>query len=42
MKEIKKVLVCGIGAVGSIYADKIEKFNPDGQLKELHFWQKQT
>ena len=22
---IKKVLVCGIGAVGSIYADKIEK-----------------
>ena len=29
MKEIKKVLVCGIGAVGSIYADKIEKFNPD-------------
>ena len=29
MKEIKKVLVCGIGAVGSIYADKIEKFSPD-------------
>lgn len=28
MKEIKKVLVCGIGAVGSIYADKIEKFTP--------------
>lgn len=26
MKEIKNVLVCGIGAVGSIYADKIEKF----------------
>ena len=29
MKEIKKVLVCGIGAVGSIYADKIEKFSPN-------------
>lgn len=29
MKEIKNVLVCGIGAVGSIYADKIEKFSPD-------------
>lgn len=28
MKEIKNVLVCGIGAVGSIYADKIEKFTP--------------
>ena len=29
MKEIKNVLVCGIGAVGSIYADKIEKFTPE-------------
>lgn len=28
MKKIKNVLVCGIGAVGSIYADKIEKFTP--------------
>ena len=28
MKEIKNVVVCGIGAVGSIYADKIEKFTP--------------
>lgn len=28
MKEIKNVLVCGIGAVGSIYADKIEKYTP--------------
>ncbi len=25
MKEIKNVLICGIGAVGSIYADKISK-----------------
>ena len=28
MKEIKNVFVCGFGAVGSIYADKIEKFTP--------------
>lgn len=28
MKEIKNVLICGIGAIGSIYADKIEKFSP--------------
>ena len=29
MKEIENVLVCGIGAVGSIYADKIEKYSPE-------------
>lgn len=29
MREIKNVLVCGIGAVGSIYADKIQKYNND-------------
>ena len=29
MNEIKKVLVCGIGAIGSIYADKIEKYSPE-------------
>ncbi len=33
MKEIKKVLICGIGAVGSIYADKIN--NSDAELKVL-------
>lgn len=27
MKEIKKVLICGIGAVGSIYANKINEFD---------------
>lgn len=29
MKEIKNVLICGIGAVGSIYANKINEFAPD-------------
>ncbi|CCY23683.1 2-dehydropantoate 2-reductase [Brachyspira sp. CAG:484] len=29
MKEIKNVLLCGLGAVGTIYADKIQRFNPD-------------
>ena len=29
MKEIKNVLICGIGAVGSIYADKVEKYSPE-------------
>lgn len=29
MKEINNVLICGIGAVGSIYADKIQSFNSD-------------
>lgn len=29
MKEIKNVLICGIGAIGSIYADKIEKYSPE-------------
>ncbi len=28
-REIKNILVCGLGAVGSIYADKIQKFCPD-------------
>ena len=29
MKEIKNILICGIGAIGSIYADKIQKFAPE-------------
>lgn len=29
MKEIKNVLLCGLGAVGTIYADKLQRFNPD-------------
>ena len=29
MKEIKKVLICGIGAIGSIYASKISEFDKD-------------
>ena len=29
MREIKKVLICGIGAIGSIYADKISKYNKE-------------
>lgn len=27
MKEIKRVLICGIGAIGSIYANKINKYD---------------
>lgn len=29
MKEIRNVLVCGIGAVGSIYANKINEYNSE-------------
>lgn len=29
MRDIKNVLICGLGAIGSIFADKIRKFNPD-------------
>lgn len=29
MKEIKNVLLCGLGAVGTIYADKLQRFNPE-------------
>ncbi len=29
MREINNVLICGIGAVGSIYADKIQRFSPE-------------
>ena len=29
MREIKKVLICGIGAIGSIYADKINEYDKD-------------
>ena len=29
MRDIKNVLICGIGAVGSIYADKIQGFSPE-------------
>ncbi len=28
MRDIKNVLICGIGAVGSIYADKIQNYDP--------------
>ena len=34
MKEIKNVLICGIGAIGSIYANKINEFSPE-KLKIL-------
>lgn len=34
MKEIKNVIVCGLGAVGTIYAEKIENY-PDANLKVL-------
>lgn len=29
MKDIKNVLICGVGAVGSIYSDKIQNFDSD-------------
>ena len=29
MKEIKKVILCGLGAIGTIYADKLEKFDAE-------------
>ena len=29
MREIKKVLICGIGAIGSIYADKINRYDKE-------------
>ena len=29
MNEIRKCLICGIGAVGSIYANKINEFDND-------------
>lgn len=29
MRDIKNVLMCGLGAIGSIYADKIQAFEPD-------------
>lgn len=34
MNKIKNVLICGIGAIGSIYADKISKYD-NGNLKIL-------
>lgn len=34
MNEIKKVLICGIGAIGSIYADKINRYDKNN-LKVL-------
>ena len=34
MKEIKHVLICGIGAIGSIYADKISRYDNE-KLKIL-------
>ena len=34
MRDIKNVLICGIGAVGSIYADKIQNYAPQS-LKVL-------
>ena len=27
MKEIKNILICGIGAVGAIYANKIHEYD---------------
>lgn len=29
MKNVKNVLICGLGAIGTIYADKIQKFSPE-------------
>lgn len=29
MKEIKNILICGIGAIGSIYAEKFQQFCPE-------------
>lgn len=29
MKEIKKVIVCGLGAIGTIYADKIQRYEAE-------------
>lgn len=29
MKDIKNVLLCGLGAVGSVYADKFQQYCPD-------------
>lgn len=29
MKEIKKVILCGLGAIGTIYADKLENFDAE-------------
>lgn len=29
MKEIKNILLCGLGAIGTIYADKLQRFAPD-------------
>ena len=34
MKAIKNVLICGIGAIGSIYAEKIQKYD-NNSLKIL-------
>ena len=34
MKDIKNVVICGLGAVGSIYAEKIENY-PKANLKVL-------
>jgi len=34
MKEIKNVIICGLGAVGSIYAEKIQNY-PNANLKIL-------
>ena len=34
MKEIKKVIICGLGAVGSIYAEKIQNY-AQAELKIL-------
>ena len=29
MRDIKKVLLCGLGAVGTIYAEKFQKYDPE-------------
>lgn len=34
MNEIKNVIICGLGAIGSIYADKIDRYN-NAKLKIL-------
>lgn len=46
MNEIKKILICGIGAIGSIYADKINKYNKNSlkilvDRQRLHKYKKE-
>ena len=37
MQEIKHVIICGIGAIGSIYADKISRYDNENILNRPKF-----